>query len=707
MLAPKKIWKGFLNCCLHNRVQAQLHGGGPMYNLKDEILRKINFKTFYSQYFGKLPEANDKNEIMVICPFHQDKDPSLSINLKTGFYHCFGCKEKGDVFRFYEKKHNIPFTVALNRMAKDLGIENRGEKDHFDYKNEDGETIFRVIRYEDGKGIPHRKDENGNWIPGIKGHVEPVLFNLPDLLREENREKPIHITEGEPDAVYLSKLGFLSTTNALGALNWKQAYNDIFKGRDVILYEDNDQAGRDRTKKLTDNLSGIAKSIKVIPFSELPEKGDVSDWLNSRSTQSTIRKQLCLGARIYNTAFCGSATATPDGIEIKLSRQLEAEVTAYPDFPEEVLTGLAGDFAKAQAECVEVPEHFLFISFLTSLGALVSGKATIKNALSIQPRMYTLLLGETSGGRKSTAIKIVTRFFADALKEDDFKISWGFGSAEGLQKRLADAQNLLFCLDEFKSFVSKATIKSSVLLPAVTQLFESNEYENQTKTSHIKIVNGHLSMLAASTIDTYTRTWDSSFTDIGFLNRIFLVVGKSERKYAFPKKLNDTYTQRFKSELQAIVKRIYDADKGILELEFTSEASEIHNEWYKHRESSMYSHRLNAYALRLMILFVLNEGKARIDKEIVDKVITLIGWQLEIRRVLSPVEGDNPAAIMEEKIRRMLSAKGDMTKRELRQYTNADRGGLWLFDAALSNLIKAEDVAEVHCDRSIVYHFTG
>lgn len=392
---------------------------------------------------------------------------------------------------------------------------------------------------------------------------------------------------------------------------------------------------------------------------------------------------------------------------ITSSRNLEVEITPYPDFPEGVLTGLAGDFAKAQAECVEVPEHFLFMAFLTSLGALVSGRATIKNALSLQPRMYTLLLGETSGGRKSTAIKIVTRFFADALKEDDFKISWGFGSAEGLQKRLADAQNLLFCLDEFKSFVSKATIKSSVLLPAVTQLFESNEYENQTKTSHIKIVDGHLSILAASTIDTYTRTWDSSFTDIGFLNRLFLVVGKSERKFAFPSKLDDIHTNRFKAELQAIVNRVYRADRGVLELEFTREAKEIHNQWYLRRESSMYSHRLNVYALRLMILFALNEGKALIDKEIVDKVITLLSWQLEIRRILSPVEGDNPAAILEERIRRMLAAKGDMTKRELRQYTNADRGGLWLFDAALSNLIKAEDVVEVRCNKTSVYHFTG
>lgn len=393
---------------------------------------------------------------------------------------------------------------------------------------------------------------------------------------------------------------------------------------------------------------------------------------------------------------------------IMSERNLDEEIVEYPEFPSEIMSGLAGDFAQAQAECIEAPEHFVYMAWLTSLGSILSGRATIARGLAIQPRMYVLILGETAEGRKSTAIKIVTNFFRDAFREDEepaLRNSWGVGSAEGLQKRMGEHNHLLLCLDEFKAFVSKSSIKGSVLLPAVTQLFESNNYENQTKTTHLKIENGHFSLLAASTIDTYERTWDASFSDIGFLNRLFLVVGKSERKFAFPMQMDSRTAMGFKARLRQMVHRIYNADGGLMELGFEDDAREMHNEWYMGREQSMYSRRLNVYALRLMILLAVNDGKLMIDVETVSKAIKLCDWQLEIRKNLSPIDGDNAAAVMEEKIRRALKTKGDLTRRELSQLTHAHRSGIWLFDTALGNLIRTEEVTMAQCGKTTVHHY--
>ena len=433
------------------------------------------------------------------------------------------------------------------------------------------------------------------------------------------------------------------------------------------------------------------------------------DWIFRQSGLMREKWDQLRGAETYGQITIVKALAGAPALPVIITstRDMDEEIEQYSPFPSDIMSGLAGDFAKAQAECVEAPPEFLFMAFLTALGAMISGRATLATGWEIQPRLYLLILGETAEGRKSTALKIVTNFFTDAFREGEaaaLKTSWGFGSAEGLQKRLDEHNHLLLCLDEFKAFVSKASIKSSVLLPAVTQLFEANSYENQTKTTHLKIENAHFSLLAASTIDTYERTWDASFSDIGFLNRLFLIVGKSERKFSFPRKLDRQTATHFKARLRQMIHKIHGADRGMMELQFSMEGQDLHNDWYLHREASVYSRRLNVYALRLMILMAINDGKQMIDAEVVEKVIQLCDWQLDIRKSLSPIDGDNAAAILEEKIRRALATKGDLTRRELAQYVNANRAGIWLFDTALNNLIKVEEVVKGECGKTLVHH---
>ena len=43
------------------------------------------------------------------CPFHPEKTPSFSVNDEKGFYYCFGCGAKGDVYSYLEEKHKYSF----------------------------------------------------------------------------------------------------------------------------------------------------------------------------------------------------------------------------------------------------------------------------------------------------------------------------------------------------------------------------------------------------------------------------------------------------------------------------------------------------------------------------------------------------------------------------------------------------------------------
>jgi hypothetical protein len=57
-----------------------------------------------------------------LCPFHDEKTPSFSINPTRQFFHCFSCKKSGDAISFVREIENITFTDALKKLAARVGI---------------------------------------------------------------------------------------------------------------------------------------------------------------------------------------------------------------------------------------------------------------------------------------------------------------------------------------------------------------------------------------------------------------------------------------------------------------------------------------------------------------------------------------------------------------------------------------------------------
>lgn len=244
--------------------------------------------------------------------------------------------------------------------------------------------------------------------------------------------------------------------------------------------------------------------------------------------------------------------------------------------------------------------------------------------------------------------------------------------------------NLLLVVDEFKSLLNKCKIEGSVLLPCLNTLFEKNFYESRTKNSDIHVENGHLSILAASTIATYETVWSSVFIDIGLPNRLFIVPSSSERKYPVPLKISDDKKRKLADKIQT---QVLDTVGNRLEVGLTEEANNIFSQWYFDiaKEESIHTKRLDTYALRLMPLFAVNEGKSTVDEDIVKKVIALMNWQKSVREELDPIDSNNIIAILEEKIRRRLK-KFPHTTGELKHYVKVNREGLWTFNMALNNL---------------------
>jgi hypothetical protein len=85
--------------------------------------------------------------------------------------------------------------------------------------------------------------------------------------------------------------------------------------------------------------------------------------------------------------------------------------------------------------------------------------------------------------------------------------------------------------------------------------------------------------------------------------------------------------------------------------------------------------------------------KTIIDAETVEIVTKILDYEYAVRVLTDPIDADTSIAKMEESIRRQLSKRGKMTDRELRQYTNAKRVGLWAYDAAIKNLRNHADTS--------------
>jgi DNA primase len=58
-----------------------------------------------------------------LCPFHEERTPSFSVDANANLYYCFGCQAGGDVFSFLQEKEGLDFREAVEQLADRYGVE--------------------------------------------------------------------------------------------------------------------------------------------------------------------------------------------------------------------------------------------------------------------------------------------------------------------------------------------------------------------------------------------------------------------------------------------------------------------------------------------------------------------------------------------------------------------------------------------------------
>ena len=88
-------------------------------NTINEIRSKINIVDLISEY---VPLTKKGKSYWGKCPFHNDNNPSMSVDETRQIYTCWSCHNSGNVFNFYEQIENISFPEALKRLGDRVGI---------------------------------------------------------------------------------------------------------------------------------------------------------------------------------------------------------------------------------------------------------------------------------------------------------------------------------------------------------------------------------------------------------------------------------------------------------------------------------------------------------------------------------------------------------------------------------------------------------
>ena len=442
----------------------------------------------------------------------------------------------------------------------------------YDYRDEAGKLLFQVVRQEP-KNFIQRRPKGAGWEYSIAGERR-VLYRLSELIAADP-DRVVFICAGEKDVIRLVGLGQVATTNPMGEKKgkWLDDYSEFFKGRQVVILEDNDGDGRQHVQRVAQSLLRKATSvkIKVLALPGLPEKGgDVSDWLNDGHT---IEELLEL---VDKTPRWKATDADPPR-KHQAKEHLESTVAASTNgtgpspkaptlslaFPEATWHGIFSLYREAMGTTEAPPAHH-FAAFLSVVGAMLGRLVYTVYDRPTYPNRNTVLTGVTGSVRKTGTMRKATElaFAVDPTLE---RLT-GVGSAEALAEAVATAdmppkqreryheivegkagdaeiplpgpqgRRLLLVLEEWAALLLKARSEGAgSLLPVIVQLYDTpDQLDHKLRAKSIVALQPTLSILGASAPEWIQRHLSASELMSGFANRFEFWLGEAGEPIPWP-----------------------------------------------------------------------------------------------------------------------------------------------------------------------------
>jgi len=294
---------------------------------RNAVIERLDAQQLYAQQVGETKRLN-ASEQRFLCPFHDDTEPSANFNVDTGVWYCHVCNEGGSPIDFLMRKGRTykdaiaelgemagveapsrnghraePVPAKRPRLAKRLSDDKVDDWHEAALRNTDlmkwfhdkrgfsvetvkrwqlgwdGERVCIPIRDEEGTLINVRRylrdstGAQGKMLSLAQGTGAARLWPTKPLEQDE-----VIFVEGEWDAILMHQHGFTNTlTVTSGAGTFKPEWVEAFDQKRVIVFFDNDDAGRKGARRVASMLSEKA-DVGIAQVSGLPEKGDATDF---------------------------------------------------------------------------------------------------------------------------------------------------------------------------------------------------------------------------------------------------------------------------------------------------------------------------------------------------------------------------------------------------------------------------------------------
>jgi hypothetical protein len=596
---------------------------------------------------------------------------SRSLDRRRGIWHDHETGEGGSTLQLLMLVENLSYSAAVSRVRRDYagtatrpqangrGYTKANGQDRttartqplrevvetYGYNDELGNLSFEVVRYEPKDFRQRRPDGKGGWIWNLDG-VRRIIYRLPQVIEEIANGRPVFIVEGERDVGSLAAIGIVATTNPGGASKvqpggtyrskWLPEYSQFFQGADVILVPDNDETGRAHMQAAAAALTGAAKSIRYLDLAQhwpqMPDKGDVSDWLADGGGTAEALWLLVEAAPDW------TPPAKSDTDEVKIEKP-----NNWPVLHRAALHGLAGDIVNTIQPQTESDPVAILVHALVFFGNLINrGPYYQVESTRHYTNLYAALVGDTAGGRKGTA-EGRARAVAAVVDQEwaDVRMKGGLSSGEGFINEVRDElkkycaktkafkvvepaitdKRLMVIEPELAGALAVMERHGNTLSPLMRKAWDGGILATMTKGSPIKATDAHISVIGHITPTELRARLTRTDVANGFANRFLFVCVKRSKLLPFGGDPIDDKIAMLGGRLKAAVT----SAKHVGRMYIAERARPLWTKVYKRLANcgdgllGAITARAAAQTMRLSMLYALLDHE-REDKHIIDEV---------------------------------------------------------------------------------------
>jgi hypothetical protein len=243
----------------------------------------VDYESLYRDHIQQFKISHDGIQAIGICPFHNDRHPSLSMNLETGLYYCHSCSAKGNAYQFatlmnvpdpkvwsdnsdtlINKGDVLPVPLVdfwdlaksyQNNLPAEWLDHNPCAKGMLVGRDKQGRMTFPYFN-EDGiaTGIKHHKGLNG-LKPYWEGDGTCKFYGL-QLIKGFDRKEQLIICEGEKDCLTLLMKGIQATCGSAGAKGIPKDLSPIEGFNEYLILLDKDTPGYEGSQFWAKQIGG-------------------------------------------------------------------------------------------------------------------------------------------------------------------------------------------------------------------------------------------------------------------------------------------------------------------------------------------------------------------------------------------------------------------------------------------------------------------